>query len=67
MVSELRRLEDAVEPIVGPTVSKSITFLTETSRTCAPSRTSGFVGEMHLFVVDAIRAIDSRSDGNTAV
>ena len=58
MVSELRRLE---EPLGGLKVSKSITFLIETYRKFAPSRTRGFPCQLHLLLVDTIHAIDARS------
>ena len=61
MVSEFRGPEDALEPLGGPKVSKSITFQIETYRNFVPSRTSGFACQMHFFVVDTIHAIDSRS------
>ena len=61
IVSEIRGLEDAFEPLGGPKVAKLVTLLIETYRNFAPSQTSGFSCQMHFFVVDTIHAIDSRS------
>ena len=61
LISEVRGLEDAFEPLGGPIVSKSITFYIETytSRILKPSRISGSACQIHFVAVDAIHAIDA--------
>ena len=60
MISELRGLEDAFEPLGGPIVLKSITFyIYKLKRILEPSRISGLACQIHFVAVDAIHAIDA--------
>ena len=61
MVSEVRGPEDAFEPVGGPKVSKSISFLIENYMKFAPSQTSGFACHMHFCAVNIVQWIKSRS------